>query len=89
MTNKKTKEYTSKQSNKYTFQKVNPAAWLDILDEAEASGRLKRSAMYPAVLENIVVQPKLTVDDFENEPYGGYAELEAVITEAVRFQQGK
>lgn len=81
---KKTKEFTSKAGTKYTFQKVAPAQWLDILDESEASGRIKRSAMYPAVLENVVVQPKVTVNDFED-----YSELDEVVTEAIRFQQGK
>jgi hypothetical protein len=83
-TNSKTKEFTSEAGNKYTFQKVSPVAWLDIMDEVEAAQGKQRRTLYPKVLENIVVQPKMTLDDFEE-----YAELEEVVTAAVRFQRGK
>jgi hypothetical protein len=78
-----TKEYTSKAGNKYTFQKVTPRAWIRKLDEIDQKGK-SREALTEAVLENIVVTPKKTIDDFED-----YAELEEVTVEAMRFQQGK
>lgn len=79
----KVKEFTSKNGNKYTFQKVLPSAWLDIVDRTQASEG-KNRAMYGEVLENIVVQPQMKIDDFED-----FAELEEVVKAAIRFQQGK
>lgn len=90
MANKKTvelsKEFTSEKSGKkYTFQKVPPIEWLDILDDVEEGDRKsKRRRLYGAVLENIVVQPKVTMEEFED-----YAEMDEVVTAALRFQQGK
>ncbi|MEK4131989.1 hypothetical protein NYE67_20455 [Solibacillus sp. FSL W8-0474] len=88
-TNKNIKEFTSEIGNKYTFQKVKSSAWLDIMDEVEANSDKSRRHLYPAVLENVVVQPKLKVDDFDEDGRGGYAELEEVVTAAIRFQRGK
>ncbi|EEL78651.1 hypothetical protein bcere0028_57620 [Bacillus cereus AH1271] len=83
--NKKTKKHISKVEKKeYLFQKVTPSTWLDILDEADENKSTKRRSLYSAVLENIVVQPKMTLDDFENS-----AELDDVVVTAMRFQQGK
>jgi hypothetical protein len=81
--NKKQMEFVSKFSGeKYIFQKVSPAAWLDIMDEVNAEKRSRK--LYDLTLENIVVQPKKTVDDFED-----FAELDEVVTAALRFQRGK
>lgn len=87
----KQKEFTSSKGNKFTLQKVAPAQWLDILDDAEGDGgKMKRSKMYGAVLENIVVQPpQMKINDFDADGYDGYAELDEVVTAAIRFQQGK
>jgi len=83
--NKNIKNHTSSVSGKkYTFQKVKPMAWLAIMDDVEANEEQRRRKLYPAVLENIVVQPKMEVDDFED-----FAELEEVVTSAIRFQRGK
>ena len=83
--NKNIKIHTSSVSGKkYTFQKVKPMAWLAIMDDVEANEEQRRRKLYPAVLENIVVQPKMEVDDFED-----FAELEEVVTSAIRFQRGK
>ncbi len=82
--NKNIKYFTSENGNKYTFQKVKPMAWLDIMDDVEANKEHTRRKLYPAVLENIVVNPKLSIDEFDD-----YAELEEVITAAIRFQRGK
>lgn len=80
----KTKEFTSESGQKYTFQKVAPVEWLDIMDEVEANKEKQRRKLYGAVLENIVVQPKMALEDFEE-----YAEMEEVVTAAIRFQRGK
>ena len=77
-------DFTSKSGEKYKFQKVKPIAWLELMDEAEVNGAPKRAKLYRAVLENVVVQPQLTVNDFED-----MAELDEVVTAAIRFQQGK
>lgn len=79
-----TKEFTSKSGEKYMFQKVRPADWLDILDEVEEEKKGKRRRLYGAALEHVVVQPSMKLEDFED-----YAELEEVVTAAIRFQQGK
>ena len=84
MANKKTMEFKSQAGNSYTFQKVSPSEWMRILDNAERTGTIRRSDMFPDVLEHVVVQPSKTVDDFEE-----YAELDEVVKAAIRFQQGK
>lgn len=86
----KTKDFTSAAGNKFVFQRVAPSKWLDVLDQADAGGVRSRSKLYPAVLESVIVQPAgLGVDDFEQEPYNGFGELDEVVTQAIRFQQGK
>lgn len=82
--NKNTKEFTSSQGNKYTFQKVMPSEWIDVMDEVENNKESQRRTLYTKTLENIVVQPKVTLDDFED-----YGELEEVVQAANRFQRGK
>ncbi len=80
----KTKQFTSEKGNEYTFQMVDPVPWMDIMDEVEANKEKPRRTLYPKVLEEIVVQPKMKLDDFET-----YAEMEEVVTAALRFQRGK
>lgn len=83
--NKKQMEFTSTVTGeKYIFQKVSPAAWLDIMDEVDQEKEKQRRKLYSLVLENIVVQPKKTIEDFEE-----FAELDEVVTAAIRFQRGK
>ena len=94
MTEKKTlakhMEFTSKYGNTYKFQRVGAAEWLDIMDDAEdESGKPKRAKLYPVILEHIIVNPKMSTSDFDNDGYGGSGELEEVIGAASRFQQGK
>lgn len=84
-TNKNQKEFTSKQGGKYTFQKVAPVAWLDVLDEVEDGEKKgQRRRLYGSVLEHVVVQPKKTMEEFDD-----FAEMDEVVTSAIRFQQGK
>jgi ABC-type branched-subunit amino acid transport system ATPase component len=84
-TNKNIKEFTSKSGVKYTFQKVAPVDWLDILDDVEAGEKKgQRRRLYGAVMENVVVAPKMELQDFDD-----FAEMDEVVTSAIRFQQGK
>lgn len=80
------KKFTSQAGNDYTFQKVKPSSWLDIMDDVDAEKKGQRKRLYSSVLEHIVVQPKLVIDDFEDL---GFAEMDEVVTNAIRFQQGK
>lgn len=81
----KIKEFTSKTGKKYTFQKVSPSQWAEMLDNGEIMGRIKRTIFYPSVLESVVVQPpNMKMDDFEE-----YEEMDEVVTAAIRFQSGK
>lgn len=84
--NKNVKEFPSEITGvKYMFQKVAPPDWLDILDDADAGDpKTKRRRLYAAVLDNVVVSPRKTLNDFDD-----YAELELVVSNAIRFQQGK
>lgn len=80
----KTKEFTSKAKNKYTFQTVMNSKMAEILDEGTNSvGKMLNAKMMPLMLEHIVVQPAgLTMDDFES-----WAELEEVTGAAYTFLQ--
>ena len=80
-----TKDYTSASGEKYVFQKVAPAEWLDILDDVDGEGKKgKNKRLYAAALEHVIVQPKKELNDFDD-----FAEVDEVVTAAVRFQQGK
>lgn len=82
---KNVKEFTSKSGTVYTFQKVPPIAWLDILDEVEDGEKKgQRRRLYGNVLENVVVKPKMEMQDFAD-----FAEMDEVVTAAIKFQQGK
>lgn len=81
----KQKTFTSDITGKeYVFQKVTPVAWLDAMDDVEEHKGRKRRKLYAYVLENIVVQPKMKLDDFEESN-----ELEEVVKAAIDFQSGK
>lgn len=83
---KNTKEFKSEiTGKKYIFQKVAPIAWLDVLDDVESGDqKTKRRRLYGAVMENIVVSPQMELSEFDD-----FAEMELVVTNAIRFQQGK
>lgn len=84
------KSFTSTFGNTYMFQKVLPSKWLEIIDSTGNGVKRIRALFYPAILENVVVQPSMMkVDDFAEEDRGDYAELEEVIDAALRFQQGE
>lgn len=79
------KDFKSKAGNDYKFQKVAPVEWLDILDDVEDGAKKgQRRRLYGAVMENVVVQPSMQLEDF-----GDFAEMDEVVTAAIKFQQGK
>lgn len=88
-TKERTKEFTSKDGNVYTFQRVKPSKWMEILDQSDDGvGRRNRVRYATLVLENVVAIPGgLTPDSFEEDGRGGYAELDEVVGAAIRFQQ--
>ena len=68
----------------YTFQKITAREWIRLKKRCTKNGNFDEEKFIDEVLEHIVVEPKKTLDDFEN-----YAELEEVVAEAVNFQSGK
>lgn len=69
----------------YTLQKVSPREWSRLKARCrDRQGNFSEEKFYDEVLEYIVVQPKVTLDDFEDVDV-----VEEVITEAVNFQSGK
>lgn len=80
----KTKEFESKEGNKYTFQTVLPSVWARVQDRiTNKHGVLLSELAMPEMLDKVVVQPPgLKMDDFES-----WAELEEVTTEAFSFQR--
>lgn len=86
-----TKEYTSEISgNKYVFQKVQTVPWLRMQDELAAKGD-KIEDRARMMLEHVIVQPRLSIEDFDDYESGfhGYAELNEVVMAAYRFQLGR
>jgi len=80
----KTKEFESKEGNKYTFQTVLPSVWVRVQDRiTNKHGLLLNELAMPEMLDKVVVQPSgLKMDDFES-----WAELEEVTAEAFSFQR--
>lgn len=78
----KTKKFTSKAKNEYTFQNVMNSVQAEIMDGGTNNfGKILNAKMMPLMLENVVVQPQgLKMDDFET-----WAELEEVTNAAYRF----
>lgn len=78
----KTKEFTSKEGNKYKFQTVMNSKQAEILDEGtDSGGKLLNAKMMPLMLEHVVVEPAgLKMDDFDAWP-----ELDEVTSAAFKF----
>lgn len=69
----------------YTLQKISPREWLRLKGRCKNKhGQLNEENFYSEILKHIVVNPKVTLDDFDD-----VADLEAVVAPAVRFQTGK
>jgi|GEM_PF-2011564 len=79
-----TKKFKSEISGvEYTLQKVAPRPWLKLMDEWEDKGKTNEK-LTDIVFEHVVVDPKVSIDDFED-----YAEVEELSMAAYRFQRGK
>lgn len=78
----KTKEFTSEEGNKYTFQSVPNSKQAEIIDKGtDFNGKVLNSKMMPLMLDNVVVVPNgLKMDDFET-----WNELEEVTGAAFTF----
>lgn len=78
----KTKEFTSKAGNKYTFQTVMNSKQAVIVDEGTNEvGKVLNAKMMPLMLKDVVATPQgLTMDDFET-----WDELEEVTAAAFSF----
>ena len=72
------------KGNEYTFQKLPAREWIRLRKRCTKNNNFDEEKFMDEVLEHIVVEPKKTIDDFED-----YAELEEVVAEAVNFQSGK
>lgn len=80
----KTKEYTSKAGNKYTFQNVMNSKQAEIIDVGtDLGGKILGAKMMPLMLEHVVVSPSgLSMDDFDT-----WTELDEVTSKAFSFLQ--
>ncbi|MBW2672323.1 MAG: hypothetical protein JRD89_02755 [Deltaproteobacteria bacterium] len=69
----------------YRFRKLPPRQWVRLKDRCKNRfGVVQEEDFMSEVLEHLVVDPVVTLDDFED-----WDEAEAVVTAAVRFQLGK
>lgn len=82
---KKFEQKTVTVANKeYVLQKLPTRKALEIKQKwLDANGQIIELEMYDQVLEHIVVNPKKTVDDFDD-----ISELNKLGTQAVNFQFG-
>lgn len=68
----------------YTLQRVYPIEWVKIRDRSKNKfGVPSEEKMFKEVLAHIVVEPKRKLEDFKV-----WSELEELVKEAIRFQQG-
>ncbi|MDH2334285.1 hypothetical protein [Paenibacillus polymyxa] len=85
MSNFKQKQYTSKiEGKEYLFQHPGVRAVAKINDASKNKhGVVLEERMYEEMLKNVIVQPKLKLDDFDN-----YSECSEVINAAYAFITG-
>lgn len=68
----------------YTLQKVYPIEWAKVRDRIKNRyGIPSEEKLMKEVLKHIVIDPKVQPEDF-----GDWGELNELVQEAVRFQQG-
>lgn len=66
----------------YVLQKIMPREWIKLRRRCKDSkGELDDEKFYSEILQHIVVNPKMTIDDFEE-----IEDLEEVVKEAITFQ---
>ena len=69
----------------YTFQKLTPREWARLRDRCkDRNGNMQEEMFMSEVLKHIVVQPKVTLDDFSE-----WADAQEVCNEAITFQLGR
>jgi len=68
----------------YTFQKMPLRSWIQIQDRCKNQhGHPIDEKLIDEVLKHIVVSPKVSLEDFDDQ-----SELNEVVKEAITFQQG-
>ena len=69
----------------YTLQKITPREWARLRDRCKNRfGNVVEETFMTEILKHIVVDPKVTLDDFDE-----WADAQEVCNEAVRFQLGR
>lgn len=69
----------------YILQKVTPREWARLRDRCKNRfGNVVEENFMAEILKHIVVEPKVTLDDFDE-----WADAQEVCNEAVRFQLGR
>ena len=72
------------KGKEYTFQKLSAREWIRLRKRCTKNNNFDEEKFIDELLEHVVVDPKITMDDFED-----YGELEEVVAEATNFQSGK
>lgn len=68
----------------YKLQKVSARDWARLLDRAKNRfGVYSEEQFYDEILKYLVVDPKVSLDDFDD-----FAEAQQLVKEAVTFQSG-
>ncbi len=69
----------------YTLQKITPREWARLRDRCKNRyGTISEEQFMSEIMKHIVVEPKVTLDDFTD-----WADTQEVVNEAVRFQLGR
>jgi len=69
----------------YILQKMTPREWARLRDRSKNRfGNIVEETFMSEILKYIVVDPKVTLDDFDE-----WADAQEVCNEAVRFQLGR
>lgn len=73
--------------NNYELQRMAHRQYIKLKDASKINGILQEEKFYDGLLENVLINPKMTIDDFDEEDRIG--DFEKVIDEIVAFQQPK
>ena len=68
----------------YTLQKPLPREYIQMRERCKGPAGFSEEKYYTEILQNVVVDPQCSIDDFED-----YADLEALMQEAVQFLHGR
>ena len=81
--NKNLKKITV-NGTEYTLQKMYPRPWLQLQTRIKNKyGIPIEEKLYDEIFKHVVVEPKVSLDDFTD-----FNEVEEIVAEAVRFQRG-